>query len=153
VKRDEAIGGMVLLLFGLVTVILSLRMPLGTFRIAGSGLFPLCLGILLLMLSALYLLSIYFKEKKPSRKKPASELSEPNKQTIFFLGTMVLTTLLLNKLGYPLSSFLLLLSLFRILGLKRWGHNALLSFIVVVASYLLFVEWLKIPLPKGWIGL
>ncbi len=140
-------------LFGAITTVLSLKMPIGTFRAAGSGMFPLCLGILLLMLSALYLLNLYFMEKNPPGKKPASELSEPNKQTIFFLGTMVLTTLLLKKFGYPLSSFLLLLSLFRILGLKRWAHNALLSFIVVAASYLLFVQWLKIPLPKGWIGL
>ncbi len=146
------IGGIVLFLFGGVTTLFSLKMPIGTFRVAGSGMFPLCLGILLMMLSALYLLSLYFKEK-PSEKNPASELSEPNKQTILFLGTMVLTTLFLNGLGYPLSSFLLLLFLFRILGLKRWAHNALLSFITAVASYLLFVQWLKIPLPKGWIGL
>ena len=152
-NRDEIIGGIVIFLFGAATALLSLKMPIGTFRTAGSGMFPLCLGILLMMLSALYLLSLHFKEKKSSEKQPASGLSEPIKQTILFLGTMGLTTLFLNWLGYPLSSFLLLLSLFRILGLKRWAHNALLSFMTSVASYLLFVQWLKIPLPKGWIGL
>ncbi len=45
VKRDETIGGIVLLLFGLVTVIFSLRMPIGIFRMAGTGLFPLCHGV------------------------------------------------------------------------------------------------------------
>ncbi len=152
-NKDEVIPGIAVFLFGGVTTLLSLKMPIGTFRAAGSGMFPLCLGILLMMLSALYLLNLYFKEKKPSEKKSAFGLSEPIKQMILFLGTMVLTTLFLNGLGYPLSSFLLLLSLFRILGLKRWAHNVLLSFITAVASYLLFVQWLKIPLPKGWIGL
>jgi hypothetical protein len=45
VKRDGTIGGIVLLLFGMVTIILALRMPIGTFRMAGTGLFPLCHGV------------------------------------------------------------------------------------------------------------
>jgi len=51
-NRDEALGGVVLFFFGVVTVLLSLRMPIGTFRAAGTGLFPFCLGILLMVLSA-----------------------------------------------------------------------------------------------------
>jgi hypothetical protein len=72
---------------------------------------------------------------------------------IFFLGTMVLATLFFNQLGYPLISFLLMLGLLRILGMKKWSLNISLSFVTAVVSYFLFVQWLKIPLPKGWIGL
>jgi len=46
-----------------------------------------------------------------------------------------------------------LVVLLRTLGMKQWFLNILLSFISAVASYFLFVQWLKIPLPKGWIGL
>ena len=53
-KRSEALGGGVIFLFGAVTAVLSLQMPIGSFRAAGSGLFPLCLGILLMALSAAY---------------------------------------------------------------------------------------------------
>jgi hypothetical protein len=45
VNRDELIEGVVLFLCGGGTVALSLQMPIGTFRMAGSGLFPLCLVI------------------------------------------------------------------------------------------------------------
>ena len=48
-KRDEIIEGVVLFLCGAGTVALSLQMPIGTFRMAGSGLFPLCLGIALML--------------------------------------------------------------------------------------------------------
>ena len=39
-KRDEIIGGIILFLFGGITILLSLQMPIGTFRAAGTGLFP-----------------------------------------------------------------------------------------------------------------
>lgn len=74
-------------------------------------------------------------------------------QLILFLGAMVLATLFLNQLGYLLISFLLMTTLLRILGVKRWMLNLALSFLTGMVCYFLFVHWLKIPLPKGWIGL
>ena len=41
VNRDEIIVGIVIFLFGLITTVLSLKMPIGTFRMAGTGMFPL----------------------------------------------------------------------------------------------------------------
>lgn len=74
-------------------------------------------------------------------------------QLILFFGTMVLATASIKQLGYPLTSFLLMVALLRILGTKHWGFILLLSFVTAVISYFLFVQWLKIPLPKGWMGL
>ena len=153
-NRDEAIGGIVIFLFGAVTSLLSFKMPLGTFRMAGTGMFPLCLGILLMILSGIFVLRLLLQGKKISMKKESMvEISGFRKQMIFFLGTMVLATLFFNQLGYPLISFLLMLGLLRILGMKKWSLNISLSFVTAVVSYFLFVQWLKIPLPKGWIGL
>ncbi len=81
------------------------------------------------------------------------EIPGSAKQLIFFFGTMVLATLFFNTFGYPLVSFFLMLVLLRILGMKRWGLNIVISGVTAVASYFLFVQWLQIPLPKGWIGL
>ena len=153
-KRDEIIVGVVIFLFGGITVLLSLRMPIGTFRAAGTGMFPLILGILLMILSGAFILKIYFQGKEDQVKKGASiESSESPIQLILFLGTMVLATLFFNRLGYPLISFLTMVALLRILGTKRWVLNIFISFVTAVGSYFLFVQWLKIPLPKGWVGL
>ena len=153
-KKDEAIVGIVIFLFGAATVLLSLRMPIGTFRVAGTGMFPLILGILLMILSGAFVSKILFQGQKGQVKKEASiESSESPIQLILFLGTMVLATLFFNRLGYPLISFLLMLGLLRILGIKRWGLNILISVVAAVGSYFLFVKWLDIPMPKGWIGL
>ena len=148
------IGGIVIFLFGAVTILLSLRMPIGTFRAAGTGFFPLCLGITLTALSGLFLLQFFFKTRRIDKKKEVIVGSSGStKQLIFFFGAMILITLFFNRLGFPLSSFLLMLALLRILGVKKWTFILPLSFIIAFACYLLFVQWLKIPLPKGWIGI
>lgn len=152
-NRHEAIGGEVLFLFGAVTAVLSLRMSMGTFRNAGSGMFPFCLGILLMILSILFLLNLHLKGTKRSDQKSTGGEPVSVKQILLFFGTVVLATLFFSRLGYPLMSFLLLLALLRVLGMKRWPVILLLSFATAVVTYFLFVQWLKIPLPQGWIGI
>ena len=153
-EKDEFTVGIVLFLFGGVTAFLSLKMPIGTFRMAGTGMFPLFLGILLMFLSCLLLLKLFYLGKKPAvRRDSVAEVRGSPIQLILFFGTMVLATAFFDQLGYPLASFLLLVALLRTLGMKRWILNIVLSLMTAVASYFLFVQWLKIPLPKGWIGI
>jgi hypothetical protein len=153
-KKDEAIVVVIIFLFGGATVLLSLTMPIGTFRMAGTGMFPLFLGILLMFLSCLFLLKLLYQGKKTTmRKDSVAEVRGSPTQLILFFGTMVLATAFFNQLGYPLVSFLLLVALLRTLGIKQWILNILLSFMTAVACYFLFVQWLQIPLPKGLIGL
>ena len=154
-KRDETTVGIVILIFGGVTTLLSLRMPIGTFRAAGTGLFPLLLGIILMILSGFFLLNLLLRKEKELEKKEAPVEAAPRslKPVILFLGMMALAALFFNSLGYPLVAFLLMVALLKILGLKRWPVNIILSLATAAASYFLFVQWLKIPLPKGWLGI
>ena len=148
------IVGIVIFLFGGATVLLSLKMPIGIFRMPGTGMFPLILGILLMILSGAFVSRILFQGKEERANKETSvESSESTMQLILFLGTMALATLFFNRFGYPLTSLLLMLALLRILGIKRWGLNILISVVTAVGSYLLFVKWLDIPMPKGWVGI
>jgi putative tricarboxylic transport membrane protein len=153
-KRDEGIAGGLIFLFGLATTLLSLNMPIGTFRMAGTGLFPLCLGVILMILSGIFLLKIFFQEKEIRVKAgPSIESAGPSLQMVLFLGAMVFVTLFFNLWGYPLSAFLLMVFLLRIVGVKKWKLNLSVSLTAAIVCYFLFVQWLKIPLPKGWIGL
>jgi len=153
-KRDELIGCGIVFLFGGITAILSLQMPMGTFRMAGSGLFPFCLGILLMVLSLLFLLNLLFaKASDPPKPEIAVPPRSATKQMLQFFGASALAAAGLGILGYPLTSFLLMLLLLRILGIRRPVLLITLSLVTAAASYFLFVQFLKIPLPKGLIGL
>jgi cellulose synthase/poly-beta-1,6-N-acetylglucosamine synthase-like glycosyltransferase len=106
-----------------------------------------------MLLSGLFLLQHFLKKKHVVGEKESTikELVS-SKQMILFFGTMVLATLFLNRLGYPITSFLLMLVLLKTLGMKRWSLNILLSLGTAAVCYFLFVQWLNIPMPKGWIG-
>jgi hypothetical protein len=153
-RKGELIEGIVLFLCGGGTVALSLEMPLGTFRMAGSGLFPLCLGIILMLLALFYLANLLLhKDSKGHPEEAAGAPPGAAVRMLLFFGASALAVLCLNILGYPLTAFLLMLLLLRILGLKRPVLLATLPFLTAAGSYLLFVQFLKIPLPKGLIGL
>jgi len=153
-KRDELIGGGIVFLFGGITAVLSLQMPIGTFRMAGSGLFPLCLGILLMLLSLLFLLNLLFgKKAAPQTGEPIAATPANAKQVLQFLGITAVATVCLGILGYPAFCFLIMLFLLRILGIRRPALLLGISVLTAAGAYLLFVWFLKIPLPKGLIGL
>ncbi len=152
-KASDATGGFVLLFFGGITAALSLRMPIGTFRAAGTGLFPLCLGVLLMALASIFLLTLRVQALSQSQRNAGSrEAPESHRQMLLFLGAIILSTLLLDPLGYPLSALVLLVALLRILGVTQWRMNLLISSVTTGVAYLVFVHWLKIPLPMGWLG-
>jgi hypothetical protein len=121
---------------------------------AGTGMFPFILGILLMILSGILLLKIVSQGLAAKiKREPSPESSESPVQLILFLGAMVLVTAFFKQLGYSVSSFLLMVALLRILGMKSWRLTLPLSFITAVVCYFIFVQFLKIPLPKGWIGI
>lgn len=148
--RDEVAGGLVLFLFGGATVALSLGMPLGTLRMAGPGMFPLALGVLLMCLSAAWSIAHLSRKAFPAK---GFVWSQALKRVMPFVGAMGGATLLLNLLGYPLTSFAMLTVLFRLMGSRSWACNALLALGVAGVSYLVFVQWLQVPLPRGFLGL
>jgi hypothetical protein len=153
-KRDDVIEGVFIFFCGGITVMLSLQMPIGTFRMAGSGLFPLYLGILLMILSLLFLLNRLFEKGAASQsREPAATTPSNTKQVLQFLGVTAAATLCLSLLGYPAFCFLIMLFLLWILGIRRPALLLGFSLATAAGAYFLFIWFLKIPLPKGLIGL
>ncbi|MHB8772265.1 MAG: tripartite tricarboxylate transporter TctB family protein [Syntrophales bacterium] len=153
-KRAELIEGAVIFLCGAITAALSLGMPIGTFRMAGSGLFPLCLGAALMLLALFWLTNLLLRQGVAG---DAGESAAPPPgaagQMLRFFGASALAVLVLDILGYPLTALLLMLAMLRILGLRRPLLLVTLPLLAAAGSYLIFVQLLKIPLPKGLIGL
>jgi putative tricarboxylic transport membrane protein len=75
------------------------------------------------------------------------------KSLLVILGVLFGYALFLDFLGFLVSTFLLLVMLFRLVEPQRWvvaiGGSALAS----IASYIVFEVWLKTQLPKGIFGI
>jgi hypothetical protein len=152
VRSKDAVGGTVMLLFGALTAALALQLPLGTFRAPGSGLFPFALGLLLVVLAGLYLGSLRRRDSGEAQS-PSVAWIPPLGRMPGFLAAILAATALFVPLGFPATAFVLIASLLRVLGMKRWSLVLTVSAVTAAASYVLFVRWLQIPLPAGWFGL
>ncbi len=145
--------GALLLLLGGVTALASLQLPLGTLHRPGSGFFPLILGVLLMVLAAGHLAQTWGSTSGWMSAAPASVGWGSVGRVLLFLGAIALATALLEPLGFPLMAFLLMVALLEILGVRRRRDSVLIALCTAIAAYVLFVHWLQIPLPRGWIGL
>ena len=131
-------------------MIVSYQEGLGRLSKPGPGLAPLLMGALLLLLS---FLNAYFevaarRSAKKAGDKPSGEQGKTNlkKIGIVFIS-LFLYALLLNILGFIISTFLLLLVMFCSLGVKKI-RAAVASLISTLASYFLFT-YLGMRFPPG----
>jgi hypothetical protein len=56
---------------------------------------------------------------------------------------------LLDPLGYPFCTFLLVLFMLRVTDPQRWAVALSLAAITAFGSYIVFAIWLSVPLPRG----
>jgi putative tricarboxylic transport membrane protein len=87
-------------------------------------------------------------------KLPSIERKEEvNKEMRFRLyGSFVVCVLyliLINTLGYLVASFIFFILEFRILGIKSWPFNVLLSAFISVAYYFVFIKYCSMVFPRG----
>lgn len=147
-----------LFVFGALTAALSLQLPIGTPRMPGTGLFPLVLGVLLMGLAATHAVRHFLARPKPAPAPPGAPAAPPptregtTRRVALFMGAVVLATALLTTLGYPLTSFLLMLALLWVLGIRKPHVAGPIALGSAIVCYFVFVQWLKIPLPSGILG-
>jgi putative tricarboxylic transport membrane protein len=130
----------------LFVTVLSYKLNLGRFHSPGPGLMPFILGVLLLIVS-LYLLIISLFKIGGKKEIPKKEPSQIDFVKIgLVLISLFVYTLLLEKLGYLITTFLLLIVLFRSAGSKRWGSVLIASTLAVFLTYFVFTSFgLRFP--------
>ncbi len=142
--------------FGAITAALSLQLPLGALRTPGTGFFPFVLGLALMALAAGRGVELYLARPKAAAPETPAAPAAPQgdgatRRVALFVAGMIAAVALLQPLGYVLSSFLLMLVLLQILGIRQWYASAAIALVSAAACYVVFVRWLKIPLPAGWL--
>lgn len=143
------IGAITWFVFGALTAALSLQLPMGTARMPGTGLFPLALGVGLMALAAIEGLREY-RARPKAPAVPAPGEAGARRRVAQFMAAVVAATVLLQPLGYVASSFLLMVMLLAVFGIRRWGLVAAIAAGSAAASWVIFVRWLHIPMPPGW---
>jgi putative tricarboxylic transport membrane protein len=127
----------------------SLLLPMGTLERPGPGFFPLIVALVMAALSS-PLLWRFLCVKKP---QPPGEHPFPRgpdlRRVLAMGGSLILFAVLLQPLGYGISSALLMGAVLRLLGMRHWGRIALSAVLTTAISYWLFAILLDVPLPTG----
>ncbi len=131
------------------TVFLSFRLPFGSFATPGAGFLPFLVGVLMFLLSLILFIQSLSKEEVARKGLWAKGGTG---RVLLILLSLVLYGLFLEKLGFILTTFLLMGFLLLAIGKVRKSVVVLLSLISSLGCYGVFQLWLNVQLPKGIFG-
>jgi putative tricarboxylic transport membrane protein len=142
-KRD--IGAAVLaLIFGAAAAYESAKLPFGTVHNPGQGFFPWWTSVVIILLAMILLIRALKLGSRAAREKPGRIA-----RVVALLVVLAAYSFLLDPLGYPLCTFLLVLFVLRATDPQQWTVALGMALITAVGSYIVFAVWLGVPLPRG----
>jgi len=150
VIRNERISAIFFVALSLFICEQSVEIGLGTPSTPGSGMLSFGAGAGIGIL-ALWLLIQSFRSKKTH--------DEAYGVGTFRWGKFLLVctclfgyALLVNWLGFVLTTFIVVFFLFQLLEPKKWWLGVIQAAAIAMGNYLFFVEWLGLYLPQGFLG-
>ena len=145
-RRRELAAAGVLLAFGLFAVIQARGLRFGTVAAPGPGFFPLCLAVAL-SLAGVGLLVRAWRGEPAAAAAPAHGVRRS--AVAGTLASLLVYALVLERLGFLLATFALLVFFFRVLQRQSWLVVVAGSLATSIVSYLVFKTWLGVNLPGG----
>lgn len=137
------------LLFSIYVALESYRLDLGNWHDPGPGYFPFGAALLFGTMA----LTVFIKSlKKASDSKGVNAAGEKLRwqNVVLVLIAMILYALLLDRVGFVLCTFLIVAFFVKIIAQQRWTKSIMMALSMAVGSYILFVFFLKAPLPEGF---
>jgi putative tricarboxylic transport membrane protein len=137
------------LLFTVCYIALAVRLPFGEIAQPGAAIFPLAVGILLMLGSAATLWEGWNLDAAEQVGLPAGA---GRKRLLSMIGLLAAYYFGLPWLGQMVSSTLFCVLLMRVLSPISWPRIIAYSLALSSALYLVFVHLLKVPMPRGVLG-
>lgn len=154
-KKDFS-SGLFLFLLGLFLAFLSIRYSIWSKFGPDEGFFPFAVAMIIMGLSLIVIVKSFFVAESQEREKT----SEGQKRKIItvlrvsiYTILMLVYGLLLEKVGFLITSAVLIFPILKVVEKQSWKITLLVGFGSIITSYILFVHFLGVPLPRGFIGI
>jgi hypothetical protein len=150
-KQLRKVEGIFWIGIGVLICILGWREDLGSLREPGAGFVALFSGLFVAVIGTILALSeIFPKTDQSTAFDPSSAFKDISwSRLIYTMVFLFLYALLLDILGYIITTFFVMWALFFDWETKRWFPSFFASFITTGVSYLVFEIWLHSQFPRG----
>jgi len=144
------ISGCLFLLLSCLIVLGSIDLGIGSLKNPNAGLFSLFTGVLLCGLSLLLIMESFTKREK-SNQDSAYGWSKDTRWKNLLLTSLALVAyaLVLTPLGFMVSTFLLMIFLYRAVEPQGWFASFLFAAVSTFGNWMVFEFWLQCQLPEG----
>jgi len=152
----EGVSAFVVLLLGVGFGVAALGEGLGTLADSGAGLFPFAVAVVMVAASGVVLAQ---ELRGTAPVGPADEDDEDFHGDVDWLriggvlAASLLVPVIASTLGLVTTLSLATAATARIMGLTGWWRPVVLGAGFGLAVWLIFVQWLYVPLPAGSLGL
>jgi putative tricarboxylic transport membrane protein len=148
-RTHDLTSSVILFLAGLFIVLYAPQYDLGRPSEPGPGFMPFLAGLAMLIFSTLTFLG-GLREKRTAAQRIWSNIEW--RKLVFTIVTLIVYTVFLDKIGFIICTFFLILILVRYAGSSSWLVSILGGGLSSILCYLLFETWLRTQLPKGIFG-
>jgi putative tricarboxylic transport membrane protein len=138
------------LFLAVVTCEESLRLKLGAVTKPGSGFFPFCAGLVMLILALAALLQS-LRKKAGSEKETGGE-SFRWWSIIIIVAAVIAFALTLERLGFLINTFLFITILLKVVQPQPWKTSIIGGLISAVVADVLFNVIFRAQIPSGILG-
>ena len=163
--KENRIASVAFLLFSvayLVMAFLTIGQPASK-QSLGPDAFPKVIGVLMLLLSAVYMMQSFRGVSKEDEARAALIGADDKLQSYMdvrtvgvMLGLMLVYAFAFERLGYPISTCLMFMAGVLVLDRRHLVRDAIIALFASFGLYFAFAYLLRVQLPPGplaWLGL
>jgi putative tricarboxylic transport membrane protein len=145
--RREKIALLLWLLFSIFVCIESCRLGLGGFHAPGPGFLTFGVALVIIILVIAHFLNERWR-KVATNVEPLFR-GRKLKNIIYVFIFLLAYPLLMDQIGFFLSTLLFTIGCLKVIGGKRWSSTIVISMCVAIMEYLVFDYWLVGEFPRG----
>ena len=145
-RKGILVTGVTFALIGVGYLFMASRLDMGTMDKPGAGVYPVFVGIILVIATAGTIVSALLQPIPGAIKWPKGV----GLGRVLAIGAVTFFyALALEFVGYLICSAMVLLVCFHVMGMRSWPRKIGLTFFLMAFSFLVFDRLLRVPLPQG----
>lgn len=151
-NKKDTLSGFFYLIIGLCMLILSMNLKIGSTSVPGPGFFPFVIAVIIMGISfTIILKAIILKKDKEKKVNNSENVKGSISKISYYIILTILYGITIEKIGFLITSVLLVIFILKYVEGMSWKITLLVGFPCVIMSYILFVYFLGVYLPKGLI--